>query len=106
MCALGGPCGELGRIPWSDGMFKVQQLSLSVQRAAQATPRRTASSPAAVTTSVDKASSSINAPHLTLNKLNEIIILKMNNYTMNFVLRKHTDHILNWKESQKRNGSK
>lgn len=30
----------------------------------------------------------------------------MNNYTINFVLRKHTDHILNWKESQKRNGSK
>lgn len=27
---------ELGRIPWSDGMFKVQQLSFSVQRAAKA----------------------------------------------------------------------
>lgn len=36
MWAFGGSRGELGRIPWSDGMFKVQQLSFSVQRAAKA----------------------------------------------------------------------
>lgn len=37
LCALAASCSELGRIPWSDGMFKVHQLSLSVQRAAKAT---------------------------------------------------------------------
>lgn len=37
LCAYGALCSELGRIPWSDGMFKVQQLSVSVQGAAQAT---------------------------------------------------------------------
>lgn len=37
LCAYVALCSELGRIPWSDGMFKVQQLSLSVQGAAQAT---------------------------------------------------------------------
>lgn len=31
LCAYGALCSELGRIPWSDGMFKVQQLSVSVQ---------------------------------------------------------------------------
>lgn len=33
--ALSGWRGELGRSPWSDGMFKVQQLSFSGQRAAE-----------------------------------------------------------------------
>lgn len=37
LCAFGGSGSELGRTPWSDGMFRVQQLAVSVQRAAETT---------------------------------------------------------------------
>lgn len=37
LCAFGGSGSELGRTPWSDGMFRVQQLAVSVQRAAKTT---------------------------------------------------------------------
>lgn len=37
LCTFGGSRSALGRSPWSDGMFKVQRLSLSVQRAAKTT---------------------------------------------------------------------
>ena len=41
LCAFGGSGSELGRTPWSDGMFRVQQLGVSVQRAAEATRLKT-----------------------------------------------------------------
>ena len=37
MCTFAESQNELDRTPWSDGMFKVQQLSLSVQRAVRST---------------------------------------------------------------------